>query len=113
MEHELAMIVNAPDAPDISITFHPSIKFLDLFVYVMGAVGTWFGVAFINIKPISVYRWFKSKINRGNESNDVSLNRYSSVRRNNQTHHYWWCRVNDSPTLLPRRTCITNPYLRR
>lgn len=51
-----SMYLKTPSAPDtISITL-PMLNLLDLFVYVMGALGSWFGFAFIHIDSIPILK---------------------------------------------------------
>ena len=70
----LEIALAAPVSPDISIRFAASLKTLDLFVYVMGAIGTWFGVAFINCDPIMLFLWFKNRCKfRGNNLQNESI----------------------------------------
>ena len=68
----LAFALHTPIAPGISITFYPSIKFLDLFVYSMGAIGIWFGFAFINWDPIVTFQLLNGMVYRVKENGQVS-----------------------------------------
>lgn len=68
----LTFALHTPIAPDISIKFYPNIKFLDLFVYSMGAIGIWFGFAFINWDPILTFQLLNGMVNRVREKGQVS-----------------------------------------
>ena len=68
----LTFALHTPIAPDISITFYPSIKFLDLFVYSMGAIGIWFGFSFINWDPIVTLQLLNGMVYRVKEKGQVS-----------------------------------------
>lgn len=47
----LKFVLETPVSPDILITFLPKINSMDLFVYVMSALGSWFGFAIIQLNP--------------------------------------------------------------
>lgn len=68
----LTFALHTPIAPDISITFYPNIKFLDLFVYSMGAIGIWFGFAFINWDPIVTFQLLNGIVYRVKEKGQAS-----------------------------------------
>lgn len=57
-EYTHAMIyVKTPSAPDTLTISLPAIGLLDLFVYIMGALGSWFGFAFIHsVKVPELFR---------------------------------------------------------
>ena len=65
--NKLQLHVFAPISPEVLIVFAPSISLLELFVYVMGAIGTWFGFAFIQIDFYQIYISFKNLLNRRNK----------------------------------------------
>lgn len=72
-----AMYVKTPRSPDtISITL-PFLQFLDLFVYTMGALGSWFGFAFIHS-----FKIFESNQKQnGNGTNSTQNMKYHNVIR--------------------------------
>ena len=51
----MEMVLDTPNAPDTLVKYYPSIKILDLVVYVMGAIGAWFGFAFIHIDLMGIF----------------------------------------------------------
>lgn len=93
----LAFRLNAPLVPFVDIQFYPNLKFLDLFVYVMGAIGAWFGFAFIHIDLPSIYNWFKTRLskqqplvlyhNYDSHSMRIFLNRHNRLINTSQTQH--------------------------
>ena len=76
----VAILVKTPNAPDTLITHMPRIYFLDLFVYCMGAIGSWFGFAFINIDPMVLVSFVKRRF-QNTEQPQVITHRYR-VRQN-------------------------------
>ena len=51
----MEIVLDTPNAPDTLVKYYPSIKMLDLLVYVMSAVGAWFGFAFIQIDLMGIF----------------------------------------------------------
>ena len=59
-ESKMSIFVLTPFSEDTLISYHPSVNILDLVVYVMSAIGAWFGFAFININiPAAIESWKK------------------------------------------------------
>ena len=67
-KREIIFQVTTPSTPDISIEFSSKVSFLDLFVYVMGAISAWFGLAVINFDPIKYYYSFKNHFFQAQET---------------------------------------------
>lgn len=78
-DSDVLILLKTPSASDISTTYLPSIHFLDFFVYVMGAIGTWFGFAFIQLDPIAIYSFTKNGLKRltSNPSNNTNSANFS------------------------------------
>ena len=51
----MEMVLDTSNAPDTLVKYYPSINMLGLVVYVMGAIGAWFGFAFIQIDLMGLY----------------------------------------------------------
>ena len=51
----MEIVLYTPNAPDTLVKNYPSVDMLDLVVYVMGAIGAWFGFAFIQIDSMGIY----------------------------------------------------------
>lgn len=67
--------VESPSNPDTRTKYVPMVTFLDLIIYVMSTLGTWFGLVVISCNPIVIlgvlYDRFKSKMTGIHEQNVV------------------------------------------
>ena len=66
---DVAVYVKTPRAPDTLMSYLPTVRFLDLFVYIMGALGTWFGFAFIHVDRVIIPTDVGAKINEIKKNN--------------------------------------------
>ena len=60
----MTILLYTPNAPDTLVKYYPSIDMLDLVVYVMGAIGAWFGFAFIQIDLMGLYSFLQKLVLR-------------------------------------------------
>lgn len=50
----LTIRVETPLYPNISITYVPSLPFLDFIIYIFSSLGTWFGLVIISCNPVNL-----------------------------------------------------------
>lgn len=54
--------VESPSTPDIYIEYHPNMKFLDLIIFILSSLGTWFGFVVISCNPVPRIEIFQKRI---------------------------------------------------
>lgn len=56
VHEDMQIKINLPMYPDINVTYLAAFELKDYLVYVMSCLGTWFGVSFIHLNPLSIVR---------------------------------------------------------
>lgn len=51
----LTLNVLSPSSPYLTVEFSPKMVLLDMIVYAMSALGTWFGFVIVNVNPILIF----------------------------------------------------------
>ena len=50
-----------PNDPDIHVTATPTMSIVDYLTFIGSCFGTWFGVSFLSLNPLTVFTWRKKK----------------------------------------------------
>ena len=67
------ILVETPQSPELLVKYKPSVHLLDLIVYVMGGIGAWFGVSFMDFNLVAVFNSCRNAFNRSSNTNDISI----------------------------------------
>ena len=77
----MEVALDCPSFPYLWVVYYPRIELLDVTVYIMGAIGAWFGISFIHLNPLAIVIYIRKK-----PTNDPDLD------RSTLSHHHAYTR---------------------